>query len=440
MTDYNNTDFHISFKQYECNSIKTIDFTNTLFFESKLKPKDVTCPVCGGKVKTNKVYTLTLKDMPIFAENKQIIRIKLHRFVCKECRKTFKEEELLSYENSRITTRAAKWIKTLLLFGFTILSINKITGISWHTIKKIHSEIMNKTLKDYWQEKYNSSYKPKRIAVDEFAIQKGHKYATVVLDIDTGEIIWVGKGKTYACFEKFFREIEISYLSEIKAVAMDMNASFNKVVNKYLPNARIVYDRYHITASFTRDVLSYVRLKEAKEHKKKALEIKKLIKSEKDKNKKKDYKLQEEKEREQYKSLKNARWAVAKNKNKLTLQKQEDLEVILNSHNELSLCYAMKEEMHRLFELSNQDEARLGWFNWINAAKVSGIKPLVKFAKAMAKRLEGLVSHAVYFISTAKLEGFNNKIKVAKRIAYGYRDYNYFFTLIKYLSISKIRI
>ena len=189
MTDCNNTDFHISFKQYECNSIKTIDFTNTLFFESKLKPKNVTCPVCGGKVKTNKVYTLTHKDMPIFAENKQLIRIKLHRFVCKDCKKTFKEEELLSYENSRITTRAVSWIKTLLLFSFTILSINKITGIRWHTIKKIHSEIMNKTSKDYWQEKYSLSYKPKRIAVDEFAIQKGHKYATVVLDIDTGEII-----------------------------------------------------------------------------------------------------------------------------------------------------------------------------------------------------------------------------------------------------------
>ena len=87
-------------------------------------------------------------------------------------------------------------------------------------------------------------------------------------------------------------------MSEIKAVTMDMNASFNKVINKYLPNARIVYDRYHITASFTRDVLSCIRLKEAKEHKKKALEIKKLIKSEKDKNKKKDYKLFERKKKE----------------------------------------------------------------------------------------------------------------------------------------------
>ena len=76
----------------------------------------------------------------------------------------------------------------------------------------------------------------------------------------------------------------------------------------------------------------------------------------------------------------------------------------------------MKEEMHRLFELTNQDEARLGWLNWINAAKVSGIKPLVKFAKAMAKKLEGLVSHAVYFISTAKLEGFNNLVSEIMRL------------------------
>ena len=72
-------------------------------------------------------------------------------------------------------------------------------------------------------------------------------------------------------------------------------------------------------------------------------------------------------------------------------------------------------------------------------AKNSGIPQLVKFAELKEKRIQGLIAHARFPISTGKLEGFNNKIKVAKRIGYGYRNNDYFFTLIKYLSILGLR-
>ena len=100
--------------------------------------------------------------------------------------------------------------------------------------------------------------------------------------------------------------------------------------------------------------------------------------------------------------------------------------------------YAMKEEMNRLFELRDRDEAYYGWTKWFTAAKESGIPQLQKFAKLKEKRLKGLVAHATHPISTGKLEGMNNKIKVAKRIAYGYRDEDYFFRLIRYQSSLSI--
>lgn len=101
----------------------------------------------------------------------------------------------------------------------------------------------------------------------------------------------------------------------------------------------------------------------------------------------------------------------------------------------LAVCYAMKQEMCELFELTDPDIAREKWTNWFEGAKVSGIPQLVKFAELKEKRLEGLIAHAVFQISTGKLEGFNNKIKVTKRTGYGYRNDDYFFTLIRYLSI-----
>lgn len=95
--------------------------------------------------------------------------------------------------------------------------------------------------------------------------------------------------------------------------------------------------------------------------------------------------------------------------------------------------------MTRLFDLRDEDEARKGWALWFEGAKASEIPALVRFAERKEKRLDGLIAHASLPISTGKLEGFNNRIKVAKRIAYGYRDEDYFFSLIQFISIPSVR-
>jgi transposase len=97
----------------------------------------------------------------------------------------------------------------------------------------------------------------------------------------------------------------------------------------------------------------------------------------------------------------------------------------------------MKEELCRLFDLDDPGEAREGCISWFEAAKASRIEPLKHFVELKEKRLEGLIAHSVHHISTGKLEGLNNKIKVAKRVGYGYRDDDYFFTLVRYISIPK---
>ena len=108
---------------------------------------------------------------------------------------------------------------------------------------------------------------------------------------------------------------------------------------------------------------------------------------------------------------------------------------ILSAHESLAICYAMKEEMVGLFQLRSSEEAEAGWRKWFSAAKESGIPALVHFAELKEKRIEGLIAHAQYPISTGKLEGCNNKTKVAKRMGYGFRNDNYFFLLIQFLSV-----
>jgi transposase len=143
---------------------------------------------------------------------------------------------------------------------------------------------MDDYLKKRKEELLRSGYKPTYLAVDEFAIHKGHSYATCVMDLETGEILWVGKGRGMDDFRKFFEEYDKNQLINVKAFAMDMNASYNRLVEKYMPNTEIVYDRYHMQAQFGKDVLGAVRLEEARRHQENAKEIKNQIKTVTDKD------------------------------------------------------------------------------------------------------------------------------------------------------------
>ena len=136
---------------------------------------------------------------------------------------------------------------------------------------------MNEALENRVQMLRNSGYKPIYLAVDEFAIHKGHTYATCVMNLSTGEVLWVGKGRSIEDFRHFFKEIDMDYLSEFKAFAMDMNASYNKLVEEYMPYVDIVFDRYHMQAQYGKDVLGSVRLEEARKHKDKADKLRSSI-------------------------------------------------------------------------------------------------------------------------------------------------------------------
>ena len=123
-----------------------------------------------------------------------------------------------------------------------------------------------------------SNYRPRYLAVDEFAIHKGHRYATCVMDLETKFILWAGLGRSMADFEHFFKSIGLSLLSRLKAVAINMNASFNRLFQKYCPKAPIVYDRYHMQAQFGRDVMGTVRLEEAQKHRQETEALKEYTK------------------------------------------------------------------------------------------------------------------------------------------------------------------
>ncbi len=240
---------------------------SVLFLESVRSTQTVRCPYCGGSVYIYENGQVKLKDIPIQRGTTHIWNFFIYRYQCNCCHETFTEEIPFKYPGTRITYRAANWIKGFLQQKMSIKAIQELTGIHWDTIRKVQREIMDEAIWKREKMLREEGYKPRILAVDEFAIHKGHSYATSVMDLEQGDILWVRKGRTMKDFEKFFEDVPSDSLSAVIAVAMDMNASYNKLVTKHLPKAQIVYDRFHMQSQFGRDVLGVIRLDEARRHK-----------------------------------------------------------------------------------------------------------------------------------------------------------------------------
>ncbi|MBQ7181603.1 MAG: ISL3 family transposase [Bacteroidaceae bacterium] len=422
---------------YECKTYaRNLEGTESvLLFESRRETSETRCPACGSAVHIYDSGSITLRDIPIWVRCKQELCFIVHRYRCTNCKACFTEDVPFKYPGTRITTRAACWVRELLRGRLAIKAVQEITGIHWDTIHRIHKEMMDRALESRAVELREAGYKPTRLAVDEFAIHKGHTYATCVMDLDSGEVIWAGKGRSKEDFKHFFDDMPEGYLSQVCAVAMDMNASYNILFTEKLPKAVIVYDRYHMQAQYGKEVLGVVRLQDARKHQSEAKSILERVDTLDNSEQKRQLKAEAQKEKQSYSQLKKLRWTLLTNGARLSDEKAQYVQNILSDHSDLAVCYAMKEELCALFELTNPLAAHDGWKHWFDAAEASGIPALMKFAELKRSRLDGLVAHATFPISTGRLEGFNNKIKVAKRIGYGYRDDDYFFTLIRYLAL-----
>ena len=194
-------------------------------------------------------------------------------------------------------------------------------------------------------------------------------------------MIWAGKGRSKEDFKHFFDDMPKGYLSEVCAVAMDMNASCNILFSEKLPKAVIVYDRYHMQAQYGKEVLGAVRLQEARKHQSEAKNILETAESLDDPEQKRRLKAEAKEEKQRYSQLKGLRWTLLTNGAKLSDEKAQHLQSILSDHSDLAVCYAMKEELCALFELRDPLAAYEGWKRWFDAAEASGI-PLMPFFRS----------------------------------------------------------
>jgi transposase len=272
-------------------------------------------------------------------------------------------------------------------------------NLHWSTVKEIDKAYLKRELEPA---KWGNV---RLLLMDEFALHKGHRYATVVMDAETKRVLWVGRGRTREEIRPFFEWLGKRRCKRIQAVGMDMWPAFEADVHRHCPNAEIVYDQFHVVSNYGRDVIDRVRVNEA--------------------NRVKDDKAARE-------LIKGSEWNLLGNWANLPNRKAKlQLNELLEANECLKTVYVMKDALKALWRYTREGWAKKAWETWLEMAQSSGVKPLQRFARNLAKRIDGILSHCRWKLNTSVVEGANNKIKVLKRIAYGYRDEEYFFLKIR---------
>jgi transposase len=181
-----------------------------------------------------------------------LIEIKLQRVLCLACR-VVRQVKLSFAKWRRTYTKAFERYALMLSKFMTILDVAKHLQVSWGTIKDIQ--------KRYLKRRYrNPSLKYiHRIAIDEISIGKGHRYLTVVLNLRTGAVIYVGDGKGADALSPFFKRLKRSK-TKVKAVAIDMSPAYIAAVLDNLPDAAIVFDHFHVIKCTTISCLNCAAL------------------------------------------------------------------------------------------------------------------------------------------------------------------------------------
>ena len=235
------------------------------------------------------------------------------------------------------------------------------------------------------------------IGIDEFAIRKGHVYKTIVVDLRSGRILYVGEGKGADALDGFWKRVKRKGI-DIKYVATDLSAAFISSAYENCPNAVHVFDHFHVVKLMNEKLDDIRRVQYSME---------------KDINKRK--------------VLKGTRYLLLGNgKDIFDKEYKTRLDNALAMNKPLSQAYYLKEQLREVWTQVNRDEAENILLDWVKQAQESKVPQLMKMAATMMAHRTGILAWYDCHISTGKVEGINNKIKVMKRTAYGFRDERYF--------------
>ena len=284
-------------------------------------------------------------------------------------------------------------------------AVARYIGASWRTIKAMDQRTLKAELPHLDPGGLGHL---RYLGVDEVARAKGHDYLTVVYNLETGELVWVTEGRTKTGLAAFYDALSESCADSIEAVAMDMWPAFIRATQEHLPQADIVFDRFHVMQHYSK-VIDRVRRSEFK----KAAKDDKAL-------------------------LVGSRYLLLKNAERLSDAQQTRLQDLLTANARLNTIYALKEQLQQLWDKpASKRTMAIRLHQWCALARATQLAPLRRFAGFLARHAIGICNYASHPISNGRVEARNVSIGMIRKRARGLLDTDYFKLKIRQASVPE---
>ena len=361
------------------------------------KKKKFICSGCGQvhKIGEHGLEESIAEDLPVF-EKRVYLHIVKRRYKCPVDKSTRIEEIAWLKKWSRVTKRFAEQVSRL-----TAITTNQEAG--WFF--GLDDEAVYRIDKEILEERYNARLVPPpaaiNISVDEVSYKKYHRYLTNVVDTDIKAVIWNDKGRKTEILDRYYAGIGEDNCKRIESVALDGARTFISSTGKYAVNALIVYDKFHIIQKLNWAV---------------------------DMARKQELRTARKENNEELVDLINCkqRFILLKKKSNLSDNQARYLERLCEINEPIYKAMLLKESFLKVYDYESPEEAQGYLENWIKDAAESAVQTFRIIAASFKDKLQFIINWFRKKISSAISEGINNKIKRLKRMAYGYRDVEYF--------------
>ena len=364
-------------------NIVSNDTENHVYFTLKRRPH--TCPACSFVTEQVHDYrTSILKDLP-FMGKKTLFHYSKRRYHCPACGKHFYETFSAVPKHCRITTRAVFHAIDLLRNRLSVSDSASMIGISASSVFRRMKEVRFPKPKNL----------PLVLSIDEFKGNAGNqKFQAILTDAKNRKLVDILPDRSQKTLTEYFQGIQNR--NDVRYFVMDMNQVYRDLARTYLPNATIVIDRFHVVRYVTW-ALENVRKR-----------------------------IQKDMQKDKRRYFKRSRWLLLISRKKLGEEQIDALELMLRQSQDLATAYHLKEVFYEFMASKDRESATKQLRRFINLAQNSQLKEFNACLTMLGNWSKYILNAFDCPYSNGYTEGTNNAIKVIKRNAFGYRNFDNF--------------
>lgn len=368
-----------------------------LEFDRRIGPR---CPECSARIPKNKSSRRVVMDRPMTHGDLVYLIFPVAQGYCDQC-----ERYVTTCPEEVHPTCKATWRLMQLISSWASIASNSevaaMFAISDATVRRYDKIILEKETPPLCFDNV------KKLLIDEKSVRKGHHYVTVILDGETGELLHMREGKKKEAVVEFFQKLTPEQRAGIIAVGIDRAGSYQAAIEEWLPDADIVYDRFHLVMNVNQAVDEVRR------------EVCRNLKG------------------AELSGIKGKRFIILANPENLDKPGEEKLIALLEKNQPLQIAWLLKEQFRAIFRHGEIEQAKTALSEWIEMAQASELAPFQRLAKSFRRQIDRVCAFVKHGLTSGLIEGFNNLIARVVHMACGVRDLNYLWLKLRHRSVMR---